>query len=175
MVVLIICSHFGPCLLRAKKLWDPTLFWLIRAKLLVLGLVLLSCLFMARCLHVPKLCSPLLSVRCLHHYDGCNFLVDNQGSFLTFPQFVLPVDDSSDCTISGSIHTSYMIHFDSRIAGSIAAVSDNTRFCNQRRPTTLTRSSINKTVSIPSSVPTSGDSPITTDDPIIQPPNHFRG
>jgi hypothetical protein len=102
-------------------------------------------------------------------------LVDNQGSFLTFPQFVLPVDDSSDCTISGSIHTSYMIHFDSRIAGSIAAVSDNTRFCNQRQPTTLTRSSINKTVSIPSSVPTSGDSPITTDDPIIQPPNHFRG
>jgi len=45
-------------------------------------------------LHVPQLRSPLLSVRCFRRLMGCSFLADNSGSFLTFPTFVLPVDDS---------------------------------------------------------------------------------
>lgn len=56
-------------------------------------------------LHVPKLCSPLLSVRCFHCLPGCSFIADNNGSFLTFPQFILPVNDSSDCTIAGPFVT----------------------------------------------------------------------
>ncbi len=86
-------------------------------------------------LHVPKLRSPLLSVRCFRRLNGCSFLADNSGSFLTFPKFILSVDDSSDCTILGSLATQTIdIHFDSRIVGSISAVSDNTRHRKQRRP-----------------------------------------
>lgn len=86
-------------------------------------------------LHVPKLRSPLLSVRCFRHLLGCSFLADNKGSFLTFPKFILPVDDSSYCTISGSLmDITTEAHFDSRLAGSICAVSDNTRFKQQCRP-----------------------------------------
>jgi hypothetical protein len=85
-------------------------------------------------LHVPKLCSPLLSVRCFRRLTGCSFIADNKGSFLTFPTFILPVDDSSDCTIIGRACSSTKVDFDSRITGSVAAVSDNTRFKHQRRP-----------------------------------------
>jgi hypothetical protein len=47
-------------------------------------------------LHVPSLPSPLLLVQCFHHLNGCSFLADNMGCFLSFPQFFLPVDDTSD-------------------------------------------------------------------------------
>ncbi len=47
----------------------------------------------------------------------------------------MEVDDSSDCTISSSLSLNYdSPDFDSRLIGSIAAVSDNTRFRQQRRP-----------------------------------------
>jgi hypothetical protein len=86
-------------------------------------------------LHVPKLRSPLLSVRCFRRLLGCSFLADNKGSFLTFPKFILPVDDSSDCTISGSLmDITTEAHFDSHLVGSICAVNDNTRFKQQRLP-----------------------------------------
>jgi hypothetical protein len=86
-------------------------------------------------LHVPKLQSPLLSVRCYRRLKGCCFLADNSGSFLTFPQFFLPVDDSSDCTIAGKICSSNTTtHFDSSLAGCISAVSDNTRLRKNRCP-----------------------------------------
>jgi hypothetical protein len=85
-------------------------------------------------LHVPKLRSPLLSVRCFRRLVGCSFIAVNKGSFLTFPTFILPVDDCSDCTITGRACSSAKVDFDSRIAGSVAAVSDNTRFNHQRRP-----------------------------------------
>jgi hypothetical protein len=62
-------------------------------------------------------------------------LANNSGSFLTFPQFFLPVDDSSDCTVAGKIcSTNTTTHFDSSLAGCISAVSDNTRFRKNRRP-----------------------------------------
>jgi hypothetical protein len=38
-------------------------------------------------LHVPKLRSPLLSVRCFCRLAGCSFIADNIGSYLTFPNF----------------------------------------------------------------------------------------
>jgi hypothetical protein len=88
-------------------------------------------------LHVPKLRSPLLSVRCFWRLVGCSFLANNTGSFLTFPTFILNIEDSSDCTIPGHSSFSTQPHFDSRQAGSIAAISDNTRFRNNRRPVIL--------------------------------------
>ncbi len=92
-------------------------------------------------LHVPKLCSPLLSVRCFPCLPGCSFIADNNGSFLTFPQFILPVNDSSDCTIAGSFCNSpEKIHFDS-IVGSISNVSENTCFRHQRLPVLPNKSS----------------------------------
>jgi hypothetical protein len=65
---------------------------------------------------------------------GCSFIADNKGSFLTFPTFILPVDDSSDCTIIGRACSSTKDDFDSRITGSVAAVSNNTHFKHQHRP-----------------------------------------
>jgi hypothetical protein len=91
-------------------------------------------------LHVPKLRSPLLSVRCFRRITGCSFIADNTGSYLTFPTFILPVDDSSDCTISGRLCSSINVEFDSCITGSAAAVSDNTRFRNNHRPPILQNS-----------------------------------
>jgi hypothetical protein len=85
-------------------------------------------------LHVPKLRSPLLSVRCFRRLAGCSFVADNSGSFLTFPTFILPVDNSSDCTIPGHSCPHFNVDFDSRNTGSATAVSDNTRFKHNRRP-----------------------------------------
>eukprot|EP00957_Ditylum_brightwellii_P096542 7352532-Ditylum_brightwellii.AAC.1 len=52
------------------------------------------------CLHIPSLSSPLYSIR--HHcrYAGCAFIADNDGCTLTFPDFIVSVDDSKDCLIS---------------------------------------------------------------------------
>jgi hypothetical protein len=94
-------------------------------------------------LHVPKLRSPLLSVRCFRWLKGCSFLANNTGSFLTFPQFVLGVDDSSDCTINGSLGIPRELDFDSRLVGSSSAVSDNTHFRKSRRPPCPSNTSTN--------------------------------
>ncbi len=80
-------------------------------------------------LHVPHLWNPLLSARCFCHLQGCSFIADTLGSFLRFPNFIIPVDDSSDCIIPGlSSNTSVSVDFDSRLIGSVASVSDNTWF-----------------------------------------------
>ncbi len=79
-------------------------------------------------LNIPKLRSPLLSIRCFRQLKGCSFLSDNSGCFLTFPTFFLPVDDSSDCIIKGNlVKTPSSPFFDSRLVGMVSAVSDNTR------------------------------------------------
>jgi len=79
-------------------------------------------------LNIPKLRSPLLSIRCFRQLKGCSFLSDNSGCFLTFPTFFLPVDDSSDCIIKGNlVKTPSSPFFDSRLVGTVSAVSDNTR------------------------------------------------
>jgi len=74
--------------------------------------------------------------RCLQRIRGCSFLGDNLGFFLSFPSFILPVDDSSDCIIRGSFlfNTDDAIEFDSRLVGIVTAVSDNTCFRSSRRP-----------------------------------------
>ncbi len=78
-------------------------------------------------LHVPSLCSPLLSIWYFCRLSGCSFIADNTGIFLTFPTFFLPVDDSSDCIIPGStLLSTSNLDFDSRLVGSAAPVSDNT-------------------------------------------------
>ncbi len=87
-------------------------------------------------LHVPSLRCPLLSVWCLGRIRGCSFLGENSGCFLSFPSFILPVDDSSDCIIRGSLmlNTDDAIDFDSQLVGLVTAISDNTRFRSSRHP-----------------------------------------
>jgi hypothetical protein len=47
-------------------------------------------------LHVPALKAPLISV-CQHQRNqGCSFVADNDGCYLTFPTFSITVDDSTD-------------------------------------------------------------------------------
>jgi hypothetical protein len=88
---------------------------------------------------------PLLSVRCFRRLKGCSFLSDNSGCFLTFPTFFLVVDDSSDCIIQGQRPTTTTNpDFDSRLVGSVSAVSDNTRHCSSRRPISSAPISIGK-------------------------------
>jgi len=88
-------------------------------------------------LHVPTLCSPLLSVRCFCCLNGCSFLVNDTGCYLTFPKFFLPVDDTSDGTISGSPSVMTSFDFDSQNVGLTCAFSDNTWFRGHHRPTIL--------------------------------------
>jgi len=113
-------------------------------------------------LHVPKLRSPLLSVRCFRRLHGCSFVADNSGSFLTFPDFILPVDDSSDCTIDGCLGVQRSLDFDSHLVGCSAAVSDNTRFRMSRRPVRLSSPPQASTLATPvmsSPHPTLADTP----------------
>jgi len=51
-------------------------------------------------LHVPALKAPLFSVRQHRRHQGCSFVADNKGCYLTFPTFSVPVDDSTDCLIA---------------------------------------------------------------------------
>jgi hypothetical protein len=61
---------------------------------------------------------------------GCSFLADNAGCFISFPAFLLPIDDSTDCTISGFFSPlDATPDFDGRLHPSASAVSDNT--CNK--------------------------------------------
>lgn len=79
-------------------------------------------------LQFPDLQSPLLSAHCFHCLKGCSFMVDDAGSFLTFPTFILPVDNTTDCMVACLPSLFTVIDFDSCLAGSAAAVSNNTRF-----------------------------------------------
>jgi hypothetical protein len=54
----------------------------------------------ANSLYVPQLSAILLSSR-VHRRaaEGCSFLADHSGCFLTFPTFKIEIDDTDDCTI----------------------------------------------------------------------------
>jgi hypothetical protein len=55
-------------------------------------------------LHVPDLEMTLLSVRSHRRRgQGCSFIADESGCFLTFPSFVLDIDDADDCVIPCSL------------------------------------------------------------------------
>jgi hypothetical protein len=117
-------------------------------------------------LHVPKLRSPLLSNQCFWHLNGCSFIADNKGSFLTLPHFVLAVNDSSNCTISGCSGVHRTVDFDSCLVGTAVAVSDNTHFRQTRWPPTVSlpvsRTKVATTISL---APAHGIVPSTTDLP----------
>jgi hypothetical protein len=52
------------------------------------------------CLHVPDLNMFLLSTR-IHWRcgPGCAFIADPTGCFLTFPSFIIPIDDTLECLV----------------------------------------------------------------------------
>jgi hypothetical protein len=54
-------------------------------------------------LHVPALKAPLISVRQHRRRQGCPFIADNAGCYLTFPMFSITVDDSTDCLVAYDI------------------------------------------------------------------------
>ena len=58
---------------------------------------------LADCLHVPTLDVHLLSIR-VHRRRGagCSFIADDDGMYLTFPSFVLHVDDTEDALLSAT-------------------------------------------------------------------------
>jgi hypothetical protein len=54
-------------------------------------------------LHVPALMAPLISVRQHRRNQGCSFIANNAGCYLTFPNFSITVDDSTDCLLAYEI------------------------------------------------------------------------
>jgi hypothetical protein len=54
-------------------------------------------------LHVPALKAPLISVRQHRRHQGCSFIADNKGCYMTFPTFSIEVDDSTDCLVAYEI------------------------------------------------------------------------
>ena len=85
-------------------------------------------------LHVPSLHLLLYSIRVHRRSLGCSFIANNKGIYLSFPSFVLTVDDSKDCLLkccrASSVDT---VSFHERLAGKVSAVSDNTRHRHRRR------------------------------------------
>lgn len=85
--VLVADNHPIPCLGIGTKFWR-----IGGSKGYIVG--------RREVLHVPDLKAPLLSIRQHRRHQGCSFLADNGGCFLSFPTFSIPVDDSSDCLIA---------------------------------------------------------------------------
>ena len=54
-------------------------------------------------LHVPALSAPLISVRQHRRHQGCSFVADNDGCFLSWPTFTIEVDDRRDCLVQYSL------------------------------------------------------------------------
>jgi hypothetical protein len=57
-------------------------------------------LLLRNVLHIPDLDMPLLSCR-VHRQrgQGCSFVADTKGCFLTFPTFFLKIDDTHECAL----------------------------------------------------------------------------
>lgn len=53
-------------------------------------------------LHVPSLRLPLYSIQVHCRSIGCTFVANNKGVYLSFPDFILDVDDSHDCLLKCS-------------------------------------------------------------------------
>eukprot|EP00957_Ditylum_brightwellii_P020612 1554298-Ditylum_brightwellii.AAC.1 len=51
------------------------------------------------CLHVPFLGASLYSIHHHHDYQGCSFIADNDGCFLTFLSCIINSNDLKDCLI----------------------------------------------------------------------------
>ena len=51
-------------------------------------------------LHAPQLELALLSIHVhLQHRQGCSFVANHLGTFLTLPTFCIPVDDTVNCIV----------------------------------------------------------------------------
>ena len=94
-------------------------------------------------LHVPSLQAPLLSAQKLHQSSGCSIVAGNMGAFLSFPHFIIPVDDSADCLVATRLleHPKLIchVHFsEDNCVVATSAIIDNTqskcwtRICNKR-------------------------------------------
>ena len=67
-------------------------------------------------LHVPALTAILLSSRGHRRItQGCSFIADHSGCFLTFPEFTIEIDDHDDCTIACGKGNPQKLDFDSRL------------------------------------------------------------
>jgi len=81
-------------------------------------------------------------------------MADNSGTFLTFPTFILPVDDSSDCIISSQLidHPALcrLVHYSEHENYSTSAVSDGTHNQTGRRPVCISKSVAPLPVNLPS-------------------------
>jgi len=82
-------------------------------------------------LHVPNFRSLLFLVHQYHQSVGCSFFADNGGVILSFPMFVISVDDSVDCLVSGYIpahpYSIWQVYFlEHHVIHQVSAVSDNT-------------------------------------------------
>jgi hypothetical protein len=67
----------------------------------------------ANALYVPQLSAILLSSR-VHRRaaEGCSFVPDHSGCFLTYPDFAIEIDDTDDCTITCLPICDYSLPFD---------------------------------------------------------------
>jgi hypothetical protein len=102
-------------------------------------------------LHVPALKAPLISVRQHRRNQGCSFIADNNGCYLTFPTFSIIVDDSSDCLLAYEIinpkgmnisKCDYMQNEPDRIEK--LALTETRRFDDERKSRSPLQSSPNK-------------------------------
>jgi hypothetical protein len=84
-------------------------------------------------LHVPQLTAILLSTR-VHQQsaDGCSFVADSSGCFLTYPKFVVEVNGEEDCTIDcQKVDDSIVDYdFDSRLHVDQNSSGDAVRRCH---------------------------------------------
>jgi hypothetical protein len=99
-------------------------------------------------LHVPALKAPLISVRQHRRQQGCSFIADNAGCYLTFPTFSITVDDSTDCLVAYEIialhdfdisSCAYMQPEPDRIEN--LAISETRNFENERKARSSTHQS----------------------------------
>ena len=50
-------------------------------------------------LHLPDLCAPPYSISMHHHHLRCAFIANKSGVVLSFPMFILEIDDSTECIL----------------------------------------------------------------------------
>jgi hypothetical protein len=71
----------------------------------------------ANALHVPQISMILFSSRVHQQISpGCSFIADNSSCYLTYSNFVIPIDDTDDCTIKcARVGPNTVFEFDSRL------------------------------------------------------------
>jgi hypothetical protein len=85
----------------------------------------------ANALHVPDLSAILLSTRVHRRVtQGCSFLADHDGCFLTYPNFTVEIEDTDDCVIPCSkLPLGTPLDFDARLHLSAHSSQQEARRC----------------------------------------------